>query len=47
MELLEEKGSIPPELQQKIQSEKEMNILKSWFKLATKVDSISEFISKM
>lgn len=47
LELLDNKGTITPELQQRIQSEENMDILKSWFKLAAKVDSISEFINKI
>lgn len=47
LELLEEKGAVPSELQQRVENEENMDILKSWFKVAAKTDSIEEFIEKI
>lgn len=46
LELLEEKGAVSSELKQKIEEEENMDLLKSWFRLAAKADSIEEFIEK-
>lgn len=42
-ELLEDYGSIPNELMKKLRSEKDLNILAKWHKLAAKADSIEKF----
>ena len=47
MLLLEDKGNIPDELNKKICSEKDIDILKKWTKLAAKVLTIEEFQQKM
>lgn len=43
-ELLEDHGPIPDELINKLNNEKDINILKKWHKLAAKADSLEEFI---
>ncbi len=43
IELLEDYGEISGELQEKIYGETDMGVLKTWHKLAAKVDSIEEF----
>lgn len=47
LELLEEKGTLPEELKGRIQSERDLNILKSWFRIAVKVDSVSQFMEEI
>ncbi|MCM1236287.1 MAG: hypothetical protein NC489_39910 [Ruminococcus flavefaciens] len=42
-ELLEDYGPIPNELMKKLRSEKDLNILAKWHKLAAKADSIENF----
>ena len=45
--LLEDKGKITKELDEKIDSQKDMNILKMWTKLASKVSTVVEFEENM
>ena len=42
-----DKGEIPETLKQKIQSEKDVEVLRKWLKVATKVSTVSEFEEKM
>ena len=44
---LEDLSDIPVELREKIESEKDLSVLKRWLKLAAKADSIEQFISEM
>lgn len=46
-ELLEDYGELPEHLISRLEEEQEVELLKSWLKLAAKVDSIEEFIEKM
>ena len=43
----EDLSDIPVELREKIESEKDLSVLKRWLKLAAKADSIEQFISEM
>ena len=43
IELLEEYGTVPDDLSQKILNETELERLRKWNKLAAKVESIEEF----
>jgi hypothetical protein len=45
LELLEECGEINDELRKVISSQKDLEVLKSWLKAASRVDSIEEFES--
>ena len=45
LDLLNECGVIPEELRQSILQERDSETLKRWLKLATKVDSVDEFVS--
>ena len=47
IELLEDKGDIPDELNKDIHRMRNIDTLKKWHKLAAKVDSVEEFITKM
>ena len=47
VEMLEEKGNISDELRKKILSEKDIEILKQWMKLAMSVSAVFEFEEKM
>lgn len=47
LELLEDLGEIPEELQRKILGEKDMHVVTKWLKIAAKADSIEEFQEKM
>ena len=47
IELLEEIGSIPDFLKQKISEQKDINILNKWVKLSARAETIDEFIEKM
>lgn len=47
VEMLEEKGNISDELRKKILSEKDIEILKQWMKLAMSVSVVFEFEEKM
>ena len=47
IEMLEEMGSVPEELQEKIRQEKDLNILKKWCRLAMKVENIGQFEREM
>ena len=44
---LEDLSDIPVELREKIESEKDLSVLKRWLKLAAKADSIEQFKSEM
>lgn len=46
-ELLEELGELPEELKESVFKETDMIKIKSWLKLAAKVNSIEEFVEKM
>lgn len=47
IEMLEEMGSVPEELQEKIRQEKDLNILKKWCRLAMKVENVGQFEREM
>ncbi|MDO4474333.1 MAG: hypothetical protein Q4B75_06720, partial [Eubacteriales bacterium] len=47
IELLKDLGEIPEELQTKIMSEKDLEVINYWFKLAAKANSIEEFQEKI
>ena len=47
LELLEDYGTVPESLKQKIHEEKDMETLKKWHKLAARTSSIEEFEEKM
>ena len=47
MELLEDLGTVPDEIKEKILSERNSEILSRWHKAAAKADSIEEFLRKM
>ena len=47
LELLEDIGTIPDKVLERIHNEKDIKVLNSWLKLAAKADSIDEFVSKM
>ena len=44
LELLKEKGTVPEELEKRITSEANVDILKKWLKLASGVKNVEEFI---
>lgn len=46
LELLQEFGDIPKALQTRIESEKDLQVLTSWLKVAARVDSLEEFQEK-
>ena len=47
IELLSEYGTLPIELTKKLHSENNIDVLRKWFKLSSKVSSIQEFMEKM
>ena len=47
LSLLEDKGTIPKDLQDKILCEKDMDLLQKWLKLAAKAESIEQFQNGM
>ena len=47
IELLEDIGTIPDKVCERIHNEKDIKVLNSWLKLAAKAESIDEFVSKM
>ncbi len=47
IEFLEEIGSIPDFLKQKISEQKDINILNKWVKLSARAETIDEFIEKI
>ena len=47
IEILEEIGSIPDFLKQKISEQKDINILNKWVKLSARAETIDEFIEKI
>ena len=47
MELLEDLGTVPDEIKEKILNEKNPESLNKWLKAAAKADSIEEFLGKM
>lgn len=47
LQLLEEFGPIPSDLQIKIMSEKNLSVLRTWFKLASNAESLEQFIQEM
>ena len=44
--LLEDYGTVPESLKQKIHGEKDLELLKKWFKLVARTSSIKEFEEK-
>ena len=46
LELLESYGVVPEEIRSRIVEERDIAVLKKWFQLATKVDSIEKFVRK-
>ena len=47
LEILREMGNVTDELENYIVSETDLERMKGWFKLALKVSSVEEFVSKM
>lgn len=47
IELLEDYGELPLDLQERIEQEKSMNVLKNWLKLAAKATDIQDFQEKI
>ena len=47
IELLEDIGTIPDKVRERIHNEKDIKVLNSWLKMAAKAESIDEFVSKM
>lgn len=47
LEFLEERGKVPEELEEKIWSQKQPDILRKWLKLSARVKSVEEFEEKM
>lgn len=47
LDVLEEKGEVSEELEEKIFAEESMEVLRNWFKLAVKVSSVEEFLTLM
>lgn len=46
LQLLEELGEVPPQLRNRIQEEKDLNVLRKWVKTAAKAESVESFIRK-
>ena len=46
LEILQELGDIPEALQNRIRSEKDLQVLTSWLKAAARADSVEEFQAK-
>ena len=47
LELLEELGTIPEAVQNRIMNESDMEVLKKWHKLSARVNTLEEFLKKM
>lgn len=47
LELLEDCGEIPEEWRERIMSERNLDVLRRWHKLAAKVDTVQQFIRKI
>ena len=47
LEILEEYGKVPNELRDRVLAQRDLEMLKRWLKVASKVDSIEEFIAEM
>lgn len=47
LDLLSDMGEIPVDLKEKIQSQQDHDILKRWFKLAARCDSMEDFMNRM
>ena len=47
LEILNDLGTVSPELTQKVMAEKRIEVLSCWLKLAVKVQSISAFEQKI
>lgn len=47
LELLEDIAEIPEEIQEKILNETDLEMLTKWIRIATKVDSIEQFLEEM
>ena len=45
--LLKEYGQVDAQLEKKIRTQKDIETLKKWVKLAAKVDTVDEFVAKM
>ena len=43
LDLLEEYGTVPDSLKEKIQAQKDLDILRQWHKMAARTDSIEMF----
>ena len=47
LELMKDLGEIPDELRNRITSEKDLETLKKWHRLAARSESLDEFLEKM
>ena len=47
LELLEENGTVPEELKERIMMETDLSMLKKWLKAAAKAESVEQFIKDM
>ena len=47
MDLLEDIGSVPEELEKRLQEQKDVDILRKWLKLAAHSESIDEFLANI
>lgn len=47
MDLLEDYGEMPGEVRKRLEEETNLNVLKSWHKIAAKAQSMQEFVDKM
>ena len=47
LELMDDLGEIPDELRNRITSEKDLETLKKWLRLAARSESLDEFLEKM
>lgn len=45
--LLEEKGTVPEELEERLRAETDENTLRKWLKIASNAESIEEFRMKL
>ena len=47
IELLEDIGTVPDEIREKILNESDLEVLRKWHKAAAKTDTMEEFLAKM
>ena len=47
LELLEENGTVPEELKERIMMETDLSMLKKWLNAAAKAESVEQFIKDM